>query len=105
MQHPHTDSPQPITIDSILAAATGTEAATSNAPTRPREWLRLWKPSDFLSFDPPKDFVLLGDFHLTRGGISVLGGAPGVGKSRAALGLAIAGATGRSWMGHAVHCR
>lgn len=99
MKPPAEPIPLPITLESFLPASAG------SVPAPRRDWLRLWKPSDFLNFDPPKDFVLLGDFHITRGGISVLGGAPGVGKSRAALGLAIAGATGRPWMGLAVHCR
>jgi len=91
-----THSPKPITAETILA----------HAGQKPkREWLEVWKPSDFIAFDPPEDFILLGDCHLTRGGITVLGGWPGVGKSRAALGLAIAGATGQSWLGHKVHAK
>ncbi|MDB4735349.1 AAA family ATPase [Akkermansiaceae bacterium] len=70
-----------------------------------KEWFQLWKPSEFIDFQPPKDFILAGDCHVTRGGITVLGGAPGVGKSRAALGLAIAGATGKGWMGFPVHSK
>jgi hypothetical protein len=73
--------------------------------TDEREWFQLWKPSQFIGFQPPKDFILAGDCHVTRGGITVLGGAPGVGKSRAALGLALAGATGRDWMGFPVHSK
>ncbi len=98
MNQPDPHAPLPITPESILASVTG------GTPRR-REWMRTWRPSDFRSFSPPKDFVLMGDHHLTRGGLSVLGGAPGVGKSRAALGLAISGATGRPWMGLPVHCR
>lgn len=88
------ESPQAPTAESIIEAATG---------KKPRVWLEVWKPSEFIAFDPPEDFILLGDCHLTRGGISVLGGWPGVGKSRAALALAIAGATGQPWLGHRVH--
>ncbi|BCU79087.1 AAA family ATPase [Luteolibacter sp. LG18] len=65
----------------------------------------IWKPTDFLDFQPPQDFLLMGDCHLTRGGLTVLGGWPGVGKSRAAMALAIAGATGGSWFGHPLHAR
>lgn len=64
-----------------------------------------WKPSQFRNFDPPPDFMLAGDCHLTRGNIAVIAGAPGVGKSRAAIALAIAGATGKPWMGLDVHSR
>jgi hypothetical protein len=81
------------------------EAMAKGAGEKKREWLSLWKPSDFSRFAPPKDFMLLGDCHLTRGGLTVLGGWAGVGKSRAALGLAIAGATGKSWMGLPIHAR
>lgn len=82
------------------------EALAASAGEKPkRTWLDVWKPSDFISFEPPADFILLGDCHLTRGGITVLGGWPGVGKSRAALGLAIAGATGKEWLGHKVHAK
>lgn len=67
--------------------------------------LPIWKPSDFLNFHPPHDFIMMGDCHLTRGGLTVLGGWPGVGKSRAAMALAIAGATGGDWLGHPLHAR
>ena len=77
------------------------QGAGSNIPTV--EWLPIWKPSDFTNFEPPKDFILVGDCHLTRGGLTVIGGWPGVGKSRAALALAIAGAKCVPWMGHPVH--
>lgn len=87
-------SPKPVTLECL---------ATFAPAKPPRQWLDVWKPSDFVAFQPPRDFVLLGDCHLTRGGITVLGGWPGVGKSRAALGLAIAGATGKDWLGHPVH--
>ena len=53
----------------------------------------------------PKDYVLAGDCHITRGGITVIGGVPGCGKSRAAVALGIAGATGSEWMGLKLHSR
>lgn len=68
-----------------------------------RKYLDFIKPSDCVNFDPPEDFILAGDCHLVRGGLTVLGGAPGVGKSRAALALAVAGATGADWLGHPIH--
>lgn len=79
------------------------EASAGGFPKPP--WVEVWKPSDFAAYQPPSDFVLLGNCHLTRGGFTVLGGWPGVGKSRAALGLAIAGATGGDWLGHRVHSK
>jgi AAA domain len=41
----------------------------------------------------------VGDCHITRGATFVIGGAPGIGKSRSAVALAIAGATGQPWFG------
>lgn len=93
---------KPITLESFAPYA---PPPTQPQPKPERQWLKVWKPSEFISYEPPRDFVLLGDCHLTRGGITVLGGWPGVGKSRAALGLAIAGATGRDWLGLPVHAR
>tara|TARA_B100000959_G_C14829283_1_gene561166 strand:- start:65 stop:1006 length:942 start_codon:yes stop_codon:yes gene_type:complete len=51
----------------------------------------------------PEGFKLVGDYHVTRGGITIIGGPPGLGKSRAALQLARAGATQSAWFGHQVH--
>lgn len=68
-----------------------------------RLWFDTLSPSQCIAFEPPPDFVLAGDCHLVRGGLTVLGGAPGVGKSRAALALAVAGATGENWMGLKIH--
>jgi hypothetical protein len=47
----------------------------------------------------------VGDNHITRGSVFVIGGAPVVGKSRASVALAEAGATGYDWFGHKVHCK
>jgi KaiC/GvpD/RAD55 family RecA-like ATPase len=47
----------------------------------------------------PDDHFLIGEGLITRGEIVLIGGAPGIGKSRAALALAISGATGRDWFG------
>jgi hypothetical protein len=47
--------------------------------------------------------MLIGDCHLVRGSVFVIGGAPGVGKSRASVALAEAGATGHEWFGLPVH--
>jgi hypothetical protein len=68
-----------------------------------RVWFETLSPSQCIAFSPPPDFILVGDCHLVRGGLTVLGGAPGVGKSRAALALAVAGATGKPWLGHEIH--
>ena len=49
--------------------------------------------------------MLVGDHHMCRGGITILGGSAGVGKSRAVTALAVAGATGKDWLGQQVHQR
>ena len=49
--------------------------------------------------------MLVGDEHITRGSIFIIGGAPGVGKSRAAVALAEAGATSHDWFGLKVHSK
>jgi hypothetical protein len=81
------------------------DTVNEGAGEKQREWIPLWKPSQFINFNPPKDFILLGDCHVVRGGLTVLGGFPGVGKSRAALALAIAGAKRVPWMGLKVHAQ
>lgn len=60
---------------------------------KPRPLLEFFSPSQLRAYEPPGDAVLLGDYHLQRGGISVLAGPPGCGKSRATLWLAALGAT------------
>lgn len=77
-------------------------ALTESADT-PREWFRFYTPSECRQYQPPPGYVLVGDSQLVRGNVTVLAGAPGVGKSRAAHALAIAGATGSNWFGSPVH--
>ena len=69
----------------------------------PRKWLEPLTPSQCREWQMPPGYKLVGDFHVTRGGFTVIGGPPGLGKSRAALHLAISGATGSDWLGQPVH--
>jgi hypothetical protein len=129
--YPGQENAKPITVEALMrgagrseeeiaeqlaanaAADAEAEAAIARAsqPFTPapavakRQWLQVWTLSDFLNFQPPADFRLMGECHLARGNLTVLGGWPGVGKSRAALGLAIAGARGVPWLGYPVHAR
>ena len=80
-------------------------AATPPPPKTKKRYLDWLLPSECISFEPPKDFILAGDCHLTRGGVTILAGAPGVGKSRCAMGLTISGASGCDWMGYEVKSR
>ncbi len=67
----------------------------------------FWSYDRFLGYQIPPDYNLLGDLHIQKGAPFVLAGAPGTGKSRAAVALAIAGALGEgaSWFGLPVHTR
>jgi len=56
-------------------------------------------PSQLKNFIPPPGIMLAGDCHIVRGLTFVIGGAPGIGKSRAAVALAQAGGTGKEWFG------
>ena len=68
-----------------------------------KERFRFYSPSECRSYEPPEGHVLVGDCHIVRGNITVLSGAPGTGKSRAATYLAIAGAIKCDWFGLPVH--
>ena len=60
-------------------------------------------PLQLKNFTPPPGIVLVGDCHIVKGSVFVIGGPPGVGKSRAAVALAVAGAIGHEWFGLTVH--
>ncbi len=65
--------------------------------------IEFYSPNELRDFTIPEGVKLIGDYHLERGNITVLGGPPGVGKSRAITALAVAGATGKDWFGMNVH--
>jgi hypothetical protein len=60
-------------------------------------------PLQLKNFTPPTGIVLVGDCHIVKGSVFVIGGAPGVGKSRASVSLAVAGATCSDWFSLKVH--
>jgi hypothetical protein len=62
-------------------------------------------PSQLRSFQPASDPVLIGESHVVKGAVFLIAGAPGVGKSRASIALAIAGATRQPWFGLEVHTK
>jgi hypothetical protein len=57
-----------------------------------------------MAYEPPQNLVLVGDHHIVRGDVFVIAGPPGVGKSRATLAFAQAGAIKAVWFGLATHC-
>ena len=86
--------------DDDLMAAIG---AARVIVERPRPLIEFRSPSQLKAFVPPAGSVLVGDCHIVRGAVFVIGGAPGVGKSRGAVALAEAGATGLEWFSLKVH--
>ena len=78
------------------------EKAIQHAPA-PRQMIEFLCPSQISAFEPPEGYCLVGDNHIQLGAPFVIGGAPGVGKSRAATQLAICGATGADFFGMPVH--
>lgn len=83
----------------------GVAAKTAAAVPVKKKFLHFFKPSELAAYQVPDDVPLIGDLHVYKGGIFVLGGAPGVGKSFALSQLAISGATGTAWFGLPVHRR
>ncbi|MBL9116698.1 MAG: AAA family ATPase [Verrucomicrobiaceae bacterium] len=76
----------------------------TGAPIPEKKRFVQWhKPSELAAYKVPEDVPLVGDLHIFKGGIFVLGGAPGVGKSFCLSQLALSGATGADWFGMRVH--
>ena len=66
---------------------------------RVRSAFTVWKPSEFLNYEPPPGQDLLGDGLLRRSELCLLAGQGGLGKSRLSLWLALCQITGRPWCG------
>jgi hypothetical protein len=60
-------------------------------------------PLQLKNYTPPPGIMLVGDCHIVKGSVFVIGGAPGIGKSRAAVALAVAAATRADWFSLTVH--
>jgi hypothetical protein len=80
----------------------GAMVAAETVPPPP-VLIEFRSPRQLKGFEPPPGLILVGDCHILRGSVFVIGGAPGIGKSRASVALAIAGATGREWFGLTTH--
>jgi len=66
-------------------------------------YIEFLDSSQISLYRPPPGAVLIGDNHIVKGSVSIIAGAPGVGKSRATVALAEAGATGYEWFGLKTH--
>lgn len=86
-----------------LSAAIATLPLNARTDPESKCHLRFWTPAELQGYEIPTDSILVGDKHIMRGGVVVIGGAPGIGKSRAGTALAVAGATGATWFGLTVH--
>jgi hypothetical protein len=67
-----------------------------------KSFIEILSPLEIKQYKPPKDMILIGDNHFVRGDVTIIGGPPGVGKSRALVAVAQSGATGKDWMGYVV---
>jgi len=89
------------TSDDLFAAMVNAEVVSEKPPPL----IEFRSPLQLKNFAPPPGIVLVGDRHIAKGSPFVIAGAPGVGKSRAATALAVAGATECDWFGLTVHRR
>jgi hypothetical protein len=83
------------TSDDLLQAMLNAETVSE----ADRPLIEFRSPLQLKKFIPPPGIVLVGDCHIVKGATFVIGGAPGVGKSRASVALAVAGATCSDWFG------
>lgn len=81
------------------------ERAIEPVSASPVRMIEFLSPSQISAFEPPEGYCLVGGNHIQRGAPFVIGGPPGVGKSRAATKLAICGATGSDFFGMQLHRR
>ena len=94
--------------DEIPDADAATPLQELSAVAESKDAVRLIEflsPHECASYVPPAGAMLVGDCHIVRGSVFVIGGPPGVGKSRSSVGLAVAGATGAEWFALRVHRR
>jgi len=108
---PHT--PAPLTPETRVTTFIPPQATATLTPQPPAPaplpaafpLITFHGPAYYLNFQVPADALLIGDYHLTRGDLTVIGGVPGCGKSRLLMSLAIAGkqGPGSTWMGMPVH--
>lgn len=90
-----------------LAPPTTSNPASPTVKDKPEEKppFRVWTLGALAKEKEPEGWNLVGDYHITRGSITILAGSPGIGKSFATLMLAIQGAKGTgNWLGYSINC-
>jgi hypothetical protein len=91
-------------MNTILETAEMRDVPDMDRESKPaKPMIEFFTLSELSAFTPPEGLKLVGDYHIQRAAPFVIGGAPGVGKSRGAVALAIAGATVADWFGLKVH--
>jgi hypothetical protein len=79
-------------------------ASAEGGETKKRDpKIRFRTPKQIVNYEPPENELLIGDSHIVKGRVFVIGGPPGIGKSRSATELAMCGVTGNPWFGLPVH--
>ena len=90
----------------IDPTATGQEkaAAIKSTEQAAKPCFRIWTLGQLSKMEEPEGWNLVGDYHITRGAVTVLAGSPGIGKSFASLMLGIQGAIGGGdWLGYSIN--
>jgi hypothetical protein len=83
-----------------MSANSSSQGDSAQAPT---SYIEFLDSPQISVYRPPPGALLIGDNHLVKGSVAIIGGPPGVGKSRATVALAEAGATGFEWFGLTTH--
>ena len=93
-----------ITTDDLTLGIRADMETVSILGSKPHDKLiDVVSPEEARSFEPDPEDFLIGEGMIMRGHIVTIGGAPGVGKSRLATSLAVAGARGTNrWQGYPV---
>jgi hypothetical protein len=91
-------------ITELVEAIRNAELKQPASKQQTRVYIECHQPSYYMAYEPPPDLVLCGDNHIVRGAVFVIGGPPGVGKSRSSTALALAGTLQVPWFGLEVLC-
>ena len=79
--------------------------ASVGAPKEEPVLIESWGVDEILNWEQPEGHKIMGDCHIVRGEVFVIGGTQGVGKSKAVAGLAASCALGIPWLGREVHSK
>lgn len=91
-----------VTLDpaQVRAAFAENLDAVAKHGSRERKLIEVVTIAEAQAYKPDPKLFLIGEDMISRGDMTVICGWPGLGKSRLATTLALAGATGRPWMGY-----